>query len=532
MTAIPAGTVTFLVIDIEGSTRLLHALGDAYSDVLQSYHSLVRATLAERRGHEVSNEGDGFLLVFARALDAVNAALDIQRALAAALAAAAGPIRARMGIHTGQPDVVGGNYIGLDVHRAARIGAAGHGGQILVSRSTRELIEADLPNGVALRDLGEYWLKDLPRAEHLAQLIVAGMPEEFPALRTGGHHAPSLPEQLTTFIGRERELAEACAALTDCRLMTLTGPGGTGKTRFAIQLAALTADRYADGLCFVPLAPIVDPDLVIPTVVQALGLPDVQGRPSIEVLADHLGSKRMLLILDNFEQVHAAGAALAALLTRCSGCTLLVTSRIALRISGERERTVPPLDLPSVQPTDAGSLTTLDRFAASEAVRLFVDRARAVRPDFMLTSENAATVAQICHRLDGLPLAVELAAARVRIFSAESMLVRLGGTLTDPDATTIAGAPQETQSPPRLQLLTGGNVDLPDRQRTLRNTIAWSYNLLPSEDNCCFDDWQSSLAGSRSSPPKQRLPRPLVINVGQSSRTKSSMGSSRSSVRA
>jgi predicted ATPase/class 3 adenylate cyclase/DNA-binding CsgD family transcriptional regulator len=480
LSAIPAGTVTFLVIDIEGSTRLLNALGDRYAGVLERYHALVRSTLAEMEGHEVSNEGDGFVLAFPRALDAVQAALNIQCDMAAAPPTAAGPVRARIGIHTGQPDILNGNYVGLDVHRAARIGNAGHGGQVLISRPTRELIDTELPEGVTLRDLGEHWLKDLPRPEHLTQLVIEELPDEFPALRTGERQAPNLPEQLTSFIGREDELTAAADVLAECRLMTLTGPGGTGKTRFAIQLAARVADRYLDGLCFVPLAPIVDPNLVLPTIVQALGLPDVQGRPAVEVLADYLSGKQMLLVLDNFEQVISAGAALAELLTRCPGCTLLVTSRVPLRISGERELPVPPLDLPGPSSAESGS-EALERFASSSAVQLFVARAQAVRPDFHLTEDNATTVAEICRRLDGLPLAVELAAARIRIFSPESMLTRLGGT------DGAAGGPSSEQhGHARLQLLTGGSVDLPDRQRTLRNTIAWSYDLLSPEEQSLF----------------------------------------------
>jgi predicted ATPase/class 3 adenylate cyclase/DNA-binding CsgD family transcriptional regulator len=476
---IPAGTVTFLVIDIEGSTRLLRALGDAYSGVLQRYHALVRDTLEEHQGHEVSNDGDGFVLAFPRALDAVGAAVTIQRRLAAQPATTAGPVRVRMGIHTGQPEVVNGSYVGLDVHRAARIGAAGHGGQILVSRTARELVDTGLPEAVTLRDLGEHWLKDLARAEHLAQLVIDGQTADFPALRTGERHAPNLPEQLTSFIGREAELAEAADILAGSRLMTLTGPGGTGKTRFAIQLATQVASGYADGLCFVPLAPIVDPNLVIPSIVQALGLPDVQGRPSVEVLADYLGGKKMLLVLDNFEQVIEAGSALADLLTRCPGCTLLVTSRVALRVSGERELPVQPLDLPGPAPAELGAAEAFDQLARSSAVRLFVDRARSVRPDFAVTADNAATVAEICRRLDGLPLALELAAARVRIFSPEAMLARLSGQ-------GIHGGLSGEPSAARLQLLTGGSVDLPDRQRTLRDTIAWSYDLLPPEEQSLF----------------------------------------------
>jgi predicted ATPase/class 3 adenylate cyclase/DNA-binding CsgD family transcriptional regulator len=485
LSAVPAGTVTFLVIDIEGSTRLLRALGEAYGDVLQGYHSLVRKTVAERDGHEVSVEGDGFMLAFARPQDAVEAALTIQRSMAAAPRTAAGPVLARMGIHTGQPDIVAGNYVGLDVHRAARIGAAGHGGQVLVSRSARELIDAELPEDVSLRDLGEHRLKDLPRSEHLAQLVVAGLPDEFPPLRTGERHT-NLPEQLTSFIGREHELADAAAILAESRLLTLTGPGGTGKTRFAIQLAAETADRYVDGLCFVPLASIVDPDLVIPTIVQALGLPDVQGRPAVEVLADHIGAREFLLVLDNLEQVSTAGAALADLLTRCPGCTLLVTSRVALRVSGERELPVPPLDLPTITGSEPDSTGALEQLARSSAVRLFAERARSVRPDFSLTTENAAAVAQICHRLDGLPLAVELAAARIRIFSPESMLIRLGGNVGTEETPAVGPLRNAPEAAGRLQLLTGGSVDRPDRQRTLRNTIAWSYDLLPAEEQSLF----------------------------------------------
>ncbi|MFN0074586.1 MAG: ATP-binding protein [Chloroflexota bacterium] len=486
MADLPTGTITFLTCDIQGSTRMLHALGDEYSAVLEGYRRVVRGAVHARHGHEVSAEGDGFFLVFARAIDAVVAAIDIQRGLATSMPTVAGSVRARLSIHTGQPDLVDGDYVGLDLHRAARIGAAGHGGQVLVSRSTRELVESDLPADVRLRDLGEHWLKDLPRAEHLVQLVITGLNAEFPPLRTLEQRIHNLPDQLTTFIGREGELIEARPLMIQHRLLTLTGPGGTGKTRFALQLAINVLDRFADGVCFVPLAPIMDAHLVIPTLVQVLGLPDMQGRPPLEVLTDYLRGKHMLLLLDNFEQVQQAGPELVELLTLCPGPSILVTSRVALRVTGEHELPIPPLTLPPPQFTEVSTDVWLQQLATVESVRLFVERARAVRPDFTLTADNASSVAELCRQLDGLPLAVELAAARVRMLSPRSMLTRLGSGVSTIHAEGTGMADPIPDASRRLQFLTGGAVDRPNRQRTLRATIAWSYDLLSPQEQTLF----------------------------------------------
>jgi predicted ATPase/class 3 adenylate cyclase/DNA-binding CsgD family transcriptional regulator len=468
--ALPAGTVTFLVIDIEGSTRLLHALGDAYGPTLEEYRRLVRSTTETWHGHELSAEGDGFFLVFGRAPDAVQAAVAIQRQLAQMTPTRGGPVRARMGIHTGQPELKDNNYLGIDVHRAARIGHAGHGGQILLSPATRDLVEAELADDLVLRSLGEHWLKDISRPEHLWQLTIRGLAETFPSLRTVGRRISTVPGTLTTFIGREEIIAEASALMSRTRLLTLTGPGGTGKTRLAIQLAEMLRDQFHDGVWFVALAPTMDPDLVIPTVLQALGIPVTQGRLPDEVLCDALREKNLLLVLDNFEQVVHAGPRIAAVLAACPQMRLLVTSRVSLHVVGEQELEVPPLALPPREERISPSLLQ------NEAVRLFVERARAVKPEFQFTDENASAVVGICGRLDGLPLAIELAAARIRLLPPATMLARLGH---QPDTRRRAGGSS-------LRLLGGGARDQADRQRTLRSTIGWSYDLLDPDERALF----------------------------------------------
>jgi predicted ATPase/class 3 adenylate cyclase/DNA-binding CsgD family transcriptional regulator len=466
--ALPAGTVTFLVIDIERSTRLLHALGDAYATTLEAYRRLVRSATEEWRGHEVSAEGDGFFLAFDRADAAVQVAVAIQRQLAQPPPTAAGPVRVRMGLHTGQPEIVDNDYVGLDVHRAARIGDAGHGGQILMSRATRDLVEADLADDLLLRSLGEHWLKDIPRPEHVTQLTIRGQAESFPPLRTIGRRVPNLPEQLTTFVGREEALKVARLLMSRTRLLTLTGSGGTGKTRLAIQLAAMLQDQFNDGVWFVPLASTVEADQVLPSILQVLGIPDLHGRSPVNVLQEALCEKRTLLLLDNFEQVVEAAPQIASVLAGCPHAKVLVTSRVSLRVVGEQELEVPPLALP---PHVDGLVRSLTE---NEAVRLFVERARAVKADFHLTDENASAVADICTRLDGLPLAIELAAGRIRLLSPAAMLARLGDS-----ADSRNGAP-------RLRLLNSGARDQSERQRTLRSTIDWSYNLLDPDEQALY----------------------------------------------
>ena len=417
---LPTGIVTFLFTDVEGSTRLLHELGpDEYAEALMEHRRVLREAFRVHAGVEVDTQGDAFCVAFATPSDAIAAADEGRRGLES------GQIRVRMGIHTGTPLLTDEGYVGADLHRAARIGAAGHGGQILVSAATAALARTE-----SLRDLGLHRLKDLAAAERIYQLGDG----TFPALKT--LHQTNLPVPATPFLGRERELAEVVMLISreDVRLLTLTGPGGTGKTRLGAQAAAALADRYPDGVWWVPLAAVRDPALVLETAAQALGAKDG--------LADYIGDKSMLLLFDNFEQVLDAARGLSELLVSCPSLELIATSREPLRVTAEQEYQVPP-------------------FVPEEGVGFFLARARAIHRDF----ESEDAIVEICRRLDNLPLALELAAARVKALTTQQILERLEQ---------------------RLPLLTGGARDLPERQRTLRATIEWSYDLLNSEERRLF----------------------------------------------
>jgi predicted ATPase/class 3 adenylate cyclase len=450
-----SGTVTLLFSDIEGSTRLLRRTGEAYPGLLELHRTLLREAFERHGGRVLGAEGDEFFVAFASAADAAAAARDGQLALATHDWPDGNEIRVRMGLHTGEPRPVDGNYVGLDVHTAARVMAAGHGGQVVVSAATRSL----LGNGFELRDLGEHLLKDLAGPQQLYQLEIDGLPAEFPPLNSLGNRFTSLPSLPSTFVGRDRELAEASALLTqdDVRLLTLLGPGGTGKTRLALQLAGDLLDRFPGGAAFVFLTPVRDPELVVPAIAQTLGLREQPGESALETLLEYLRERQLLLVLDNFEQVLAAAPALSTLLAQAPGLKLLATSRSPLRLSGERAYRVPQL-------------------ALDEAVELFAERARAAAGDFLVTDENAETVAEICRRLDGLPLAIELAAPRVRTLSPRALLRRLDQ---------------------RLPLLTGGSQDADERQRTLRNTIAWSHDLLREREQRLFRQLAVFVGGFR-----------------------------------
>jgi predicted ATPase/class 3 adenylate cyclase len=416
---LPAGTVTFLFTDVEGSTRLLHDLGaEAYAEALAEHRRLLREAFAARGGVEVDTQGDAFFYAFATAPGALAAAAAATEALAF------GPIRVRMGLHTGTPHVAEEGYVGVDVHRAARIAACGHGGQVLVSAATAALAGAD-----DLRDLGEQRLKDMSAPERIYQFGEG----EFPPLKT--LYRTNLPIPATPFVGRERELRAAQELLTreNVRLLTLTGPGGTGKTRLALQAAGEAADAFADGVFWVPLAPLRDPELVLETAAQAIGAKDS--------LAEHVADKRLLLLFDNFEHLVAAAARLPELIASCPNLHLLVTSRELLAVPGEQSYPVPPLE-------------------PQDGTELFLARARAVKPSFELDD----AVPELCARLDNLPLALELAAARVRMLSPAQLLERLSG---------------------RLDLLKAGRGVDP-RQQTLRATIEWSYDLLGEDEQWLF----------------------------------------------
>lgn len=464
---LPGGTVTFLFTDVEGSTRLAETLGPRWPGVLARHRAIMRAAVAASGGIEVQTEGDGFFIVFASAPSALVATVNAQRALAAEPWPSDGQVRVRMGLHTGEGERdEEGLYVGTDVHRAARVSAAAHGGQVLLTEATRVLVEPVLPPDVRLRALGEHRLRDLQR-QALSQLVIDGLPDEFPALRSLDAMPNNLPHQLTSFVGRERELQEAVALLSGTRMLTLTGPGGTGKTRLALQVAALVAPDFPEGVWFVPLEPLRDANLVVPTMARTLAVLPRPGEPAVDALAAAISRRRLLIVLDNFEQVVTAAGDVASLLRACPELRVIVTSRAVLHVAGEQEYVVPGLptppdarhlsrveleDLPaSVRHPDAAAL---DQY---EAVRLFVARASAVQPGFRVTNENAPAVAGITARLQGMPLAIELAAARVKVLSVDHILERL-----------------EQQ----LGILTSSARDLPDRQRTLRGAIAWSCDLL------------------------------------------------------
>jgi predicted ATPase len=466
--AVPTGTVTFLFTDIEGSTRLVQALGGAgWAPLLERHRVLLRTAFAAEGGVEVQTEGDGFFVVFERAPAAVAAAVKAQRAIAAEPWPADAQIKVRMGIHTGEGRLdADGGYVGVDVHRAARIGSAAHGGQIVLSESTRALAANALPAGVAIVDLGEHRLKDL-RAERLTQVRIDGIASGFPPLHSLDLRPNNLPTQLTSFVGRERELAETAAMLEKHRLVTLSGPGGTGKSRLSLQLAAAVSERFPDGIWFVPLEPIRDPGLVAPTVAHVIGIKPNPDRSDVDAIVEQIGSKKVLLILDNFEQVIGAAPLVPQLLRACPELRILVTSRAALKVYGEHEYPVPglpaPPDTSRLSPIEKENLPAEVRHPSAknlnqyEAVRLFIARAVAVQPTFSVNNDNAPAIAQICARIHGMPLAIELTAARIKLLSPAQILTRL-----------------EHQ----LALLTSGARDLPERQQTLRGAIAWSYDLL------------------------------------------------------
>jgi predicted ATPase/class 3 adenylate cyclase len=462
MAGLPSGTVTFLFTDIEGSTTRWEHQPEAMQAALARHDALLRAAILEHDGHVVKTTGDGIHAAFSRAQDAVAAAVDAQHRLLAESWDEIGGLRVRMALHTGAAEERDGDYYGPPLNRAARLLATGHGGQVLLSDVTAGLVRDDPSGGLELLDLGEHRLKDLIRPERVFQVVIPGLCSEFPPLVSLDARPNNLPTQATPLLGRERELELARERLLrqDVRLLTLVGPGGTGKTRLGLQLAADLSDRFEDGVFFVALAPISDPDLVPSTIAQTMGVRDGGGRPVLDGLREYLREKQVLLLLDNFEQILAAAPVVSELLNGAPRAKILVTSRSALQVRGEHEYAVPPLALP-----DARSPATPAVLSQYSAVSLFIERAAAIKPDFAVTNENAPAVAEICHRLDGLPLAIELAAARIRFLSPQAILARLER---------------------RLPLLTGGARDLPARQQTLRSAIAWSYDLLTTEEQALF----------------------------------------------
>jgi predicted ATPase/class 3 adenylate cyclase len=436
-----------LFSDIEGSTRLLSRVGDAYLEVLDRHRSVLRQAWTRWRGHEMGTEGDSFFVVFEVAGDAVSAALEAQRGLATQQWPGGQRLRVRMGVHTGEPLLRDGDYVGMDVHRAARLAGAAHGGQVVVSSATAELVRLRLPDGAALVDLGWHKLKDLADATHVFQLSGLGLGDRFPPLKSVGA-ATSLPRPETGLVGRSGDLVELAAVFgsPDVRLLTLTGPGGSGKTRLAIALARHVAGEFPDGVFFVPLASVVQVEAMWGSVAEVVDAPTQARSP--DGLSRHLAHRATVLVLDNLEQLPGADRVASELLAGAPKLHIIATSRRPLHVAGEHEFPVPPLAWPEEK--------SLPQARASSAVQLFIQQAMMVRPTFALTVENAADICELCSKLDGLPLGIEIAAARTKLLSVAALLKRLDAAL---DFTDL-------------------RLDRPRRQRTLRDTIAWSYDLL------------------------------------------------------
>jgi len=474
---LPSGTVTFLFTDIEGSTKLWEQYPEAMKPALAKHDSILKEAIESNHGHIIKTTGDGVHAVFTTALEAVNASISAQRELQTSefLKNSEVSLRVRMGLHTGEAELREGDYYGQTLNRAARIMSAGHGGQILISDVVAQVAREHLPSNVSLLNLGEHHLKGLLRAEKIYQLVAPDLQKDFPALNSIPTATNNLPTQLTSFIGRERELKEAKQKLLPspagrgvggegARLLTLIGPGGTGKTRLSLQLGAEVVANFADGVWFIELAPLADPALILQTVASVLGVRAQMGMGLANIVMDFLRARNLLLIFDNCEHLVEACAQLAAeFLHNAPNIKIIASSREALGIGGETVYRVPSLGLP---PAQGGVLAAGDGGASKmlgfESVQLFVERASAANPKFHLTDENAAYVAQICSRLDGIPLALELAASRVSAFTAEQIAKRLDD---------------------RFKLLTGGSRTALPRQQTLRALIDWSYDIL-SQPEC------------------------------------------------
>lgn len=458
--SLPTGTLTFMFGDIAGSTRLVEELGEEYADVLAGYHDIVSTATVDHQGTVIDLEGERVFTVFPDAIEAVGAAITIQSAIAARSWPRDGSVQARLGLHTGTARIGSGGYVGLDVHRASRVSSSAHGGQIVISSPVRELIEGSVEgSGWRVRDLGSFALKGLSRAERLFQLTGPGLATEFPPPRARSTSRVRLPASSSILVGRDGEMTDLVDLMTrpSVRLVTITGPGGIGKTRLALAVAGELAESFPDGVFFVNLAPLTDAEQVLLAVGEAAGIP-IEGE-AVEALSGELQGQQVLLLMDNFEQVAGAGTGVNELLARSPGVKVLATSRVPLRLMSEQEYTLDPLALPP-----PGSDET-DTVRASDAVRLFMDRAVAVLPGFLLNDENAPPIASIVRIVDGLPLAIELAAARLRMLSPRALSERL------------------TKS---LDALGAGAADMPTRQRTLDAAIDWSYQLLTREEQSLF----------------------------------------------
>ena len=452
-TPFTSGTVAFLFADIEGSTALWEQDGARMSQALAAHDALTRTAVEDHHGRVVKMTGDGFLATFDDSLDALAATVGLQQVLADPAATNGVPLRVRCGLHAGMAERRDNDYFGTPVNRAARIMGAAHGGQVLLSQAIFDRVHESLPNAVSLRDLGKVRLKDLATPEHVYQLVHPDLRQSFPALRSLEATPNNLPQQPTSFIGRDKELEEVKQLLAKSRLLTLTGSGGCGKTRLSLQGAADALEQFPDGVWLAELAPLSDSGLVPQTVAATLGLKEEPGQPITRTLTEYLKDKKLLLLLDNCEHLLDATAKVAdTLLRRCPGVRILATSREALGIAGEQSYRVPSLSLP-----DPKTAQTPESIAQFEAVQLFIDRAVLARADFRVTAQNAEMLSSVCSRLDGIPLALELAAARVRSLSLEAI---------------------DRNLHERFRLLTGGSRTALPRQQTLRSLIDWSYDLL------------------------------------------------------
>jgi predicted ATPase/class 3 adenylate cyclase len=456
---LPQGTVTLLFTDIEGSTKLLQRHGDQYGLLLSTHRDLMRDAFSNHGGREFGTQGDAVFVAFAGAAEAIAGAVAAQQALRQQKWPGGEPVRVRMGVHSGEPVLIDDDYVGIDVHRVARICGAAHGGQIVISDDTHRLL-GRVAQTFDFKDLGSHRLKDLDHAEHIIQVVADGLPSDFPPLRSA-RPPTNLPRHLGELVGRrtEREELHDLLRSDESRLVTVTGPGGTGKTRLAIAVALESEDEFVDGAFIVDLSGAYGQDSVLHEMGRTLQLTLEGGRPLSDALADHIEDKRILLLLDNFEQAVGAAPAVAELMEACPQLNVLVTSRVVLSVRGETEYPLPPLGLPEH--------TTYGDIVGSDAAQLFSERAKAARPNFALTKENATAVAEICRLVDGLPLAIELAAARIKLLTPQNILKRLDD---------------------RLNLLTGGPRDAPVRHRALRTTIDWSYDLLTEDERNLFRD--------------------------------------------
>ena len=463
MNPIPSGTVTFLFTDIEGSTKLAQEHPDAWESLRKRHDDILRTAIESQNGYVFQIIGDAFCAAFHTAGDALQAAIKAQTDLYSANWGDT-PVKARMGIHTGKAEIQESkDYIGYAaLSRVQRIMSAGHGGQTLLSQATQDLVREELPQGITLRDMGERRLKDMIHPEYIYQVNIPNLPIEFPALKTLDVQLNNLPAQTTPFVGREREIAAVVGLMRNpnVRLVTLTGTGGTGKTRLSLQVAADLLDEYKHGVWFVELASITDPELVLPTIASTLKIKESAGISIEQNLHDQLSKRNLLLMMDNLEQVVSAAPLIGKLLAVAPEIKVLASSREILHLRGEHDYPVPPLGLPESKRKQTAAV-----LAQYEAIALFLQHARAANPAFELDEENASDVAEICSRLDGLPLAIELAAARTRLLKPAAMLEKLKS---------------------RLSLLTGGARDLPRRQQTIRGAIDWSYDLLDEAEKKLF----------------------------------------------